>query len=90
MFIANWNSQGAGTQLRAPEICATQKPTNHPGTSTLKDVWNSPRPSPALTATLQPPTERPDHFGTPKVLEPSSQVLVVPLQGADLHDSVGR
>lgn len=56
----------------------------------LKALLEHPQTSPPLTSTLQPPTERPDHFGTPETLEASPHVLVVPLQRTDLHDPAGR
>lgn len=48
--------------------------------TSLSRAWLRP------TSTLQPPAQGPDHFGTPEPLEAGSQVPVVPLQRAHLHN----
>lgn len=49
-----------------------------------------PSPSLLLTSAWQPPAEGPDHLGTPKALEAGSNMPVVPLQRARLHDPAER
>lgn len=55
-------------------------------TTRLGTEKSPPETGTLLTSTLQPPAQGPDHFGTPEPLEAGSQVPVVPLQRAHLHN----
>jgi hypothetical protein len=103
LLVTSRNSQEARWGQQVPGVCSShgRQPVSCRTPETRMDrkinslsLSFSPCPlmptaGPLLTPVLPPPAEGPDHFGTPKPLESSSHVLIVPLQRPDLHDSAG-